>query len=116
MIRIVEGGRTAIESSIVELPLRRSELPNESVEVVSVFFVTLASTLCSKIELIPPFELCFWRQWHLAGLLAADQITAHGHHSLASLRPKRRDDICRPRSPIKTGDGCLLNLESVHEG
>jgi hypothetical protein len=57
MIQVVEGGRAAIESGIVELPLRRSELPNELVKVVSIFFVTYASALRGKIELIPLFGL-----------------------------------------------------------
>src|ERR1035438_5077223 len=29
---------------------------------------------------------------------------------------ERRDDVGRPRSPIKTGEDCLLNLESIHQG
>jgi DNA-binding HxlR family transcriptional regulator len=33
----------------------------------------------------------------------------------AAFRPKRRDDVGRPRSPIKTGEDCLVDLESIHK-
>ena len=39
VIRVVEGRRAAIERGIVELPLRRSDLPNELRELAPVFFV-----------------------------------------------------------------------------
>src|SRR5258706_12583448 len=75
VIRVVEGCRAAIESGIVEPPPRRCELPNELREVAPVFFVTQASALRGKIELIQPFELGLRRQRHLAGFLAAHQVT-----------------------------------------
>ena len=115
VIRIVEGRCAAIERGIIEFPLRRSDLPNELRKIVPVFVVAGPAALGGKIILIPPLELSLWRQRHLAGFLAADQITAHGDHGLAALRPERRDDVGRPRSPITTSDDCFLDLESIHQ-
>src|SRR6266576_3165143 len=61
MVRIVEGRCAAIERGIIEVPLRRSELPNELRKVVSVFVVAGAAAFRRKIILIPPFELSLWR-------------------------------------------------------
>src|SRR4030095_8103534 len=93
MIRIVKGRSGSIERGIIELPLGRSELPNQLRKLLSVFFVAGATTFGGKIELIPPFELSLWRQRDLASFLVADQITAHGDHGLAALRPERCEDV-----------------------
>src|SRR5262245_56023361 len=90
VIRMVEGRCATIERRIIEVPLRRSKLPDELRKIVPVFVVACAAAFGGKIKLVPPFELSLWRQRHLAGFLAADQITAHRHHGLAALRPKRR--------------------------
>jgi hypothetical protein len=45
-----------------------------------------------------------------------NQITAHGDQGFAALRPERRYDIGRTRSPIKTGQDRLLDPQSVHQG
>src|SRR5262245_1209029 len=116
VIRIVEGYCRAFERDIIERPLRRGDLPNELRKVVPVFVIPRAAAFGGKIILIPPLELILWRQRRLAEFLAADQITAHGHHRLAALRPKRRDDVCRPRSPVKSGENRLLDFESIHQG
>src|SRR5439155_24245465 len=99
-----------------EVPFRRSDLPNELRKVVSVFVVAGAAAFGGKIILVPPLELSVGRQRHPAGFLAADEITADRHHGLAALRPERGDDVGRPRSPIKTGHGRLLDFESIQEG
>ena len=57
VIRIVEGCRTAIERGIVELPLRRSDLPDELRKIVPVFFVARPAAFGGEIILVPPFEL-----------------------------------------------------------
>ena len=116
VIRIVEGRRAAIERGVVEVPLRRSELPDELRKIVPVFLVAGPAALGGEIELVPPFELGLRRQRHLAGFLAADQIAAHGDHGLAALRPERRDDVGGPRAPIAAGDDRLLDLERIHQG
>src|SRR6202008_205249 len=98
---------TALERDVVEVPLRGRNLPNELREVVPVSVVAGPAALRGKVVLVPPFELRLWRQRHLAGFLTADQITAHGDERRAALRPERRDDVSRPRAPIKTSDDSL---------
>src|SRR5215212_7504330 len=68
-----------------------------------------------KVILVPPLELSLWRQRQLVGFTAADQITTHGDEGLAALRPECRDDVGCLRSPIVTGDGRPLDLESIHQ-
>ena len=68
-----------------------------------------------KVILVPPLELSLWRQRHLAGLLAADQVPAHRDEGLAALREDGRDDVGRARAPIKTGQDRLLDPERIHQ-
>src|SRR5271165_7547806 len=116
VIWIVEGRGGAIERRIIELPLRRGDLPNESGKIISVFLVAGPAALRGEIILVPPLVLSLRRQRHLVGFWAGDQITAQGDKGLAALRPKCRDDIGRPSSPVITGDDRLLDLESIHHG
>src|SRR6202795_2903784 len=81
-----------------------------------VFFVACPATFRGEIKLVPQFELSLWRQRRHSGFLVADQITADGDEGLAALRPEPRDDVSRARPPIKTGDGRLLELQTVHQG
>src|SRR5215813_3958971 len=113
MVRIVEGGRAAIESRVVEIPLGRSGLPDQPRELTPILFVAGTAAIRRKIELVPPFVLGLWRQRHLAGFLIADEIAAHRHHGLGTLWPERCEDIGGPRSPVKAGENRLLDLESV---
>ena len=87
VVRIVESGRAAIEGGVVEIPFRRRDLPDEFGEIAPVFVVAGAAAFGGKIELVPPLQFGLWRQRHLAGFLAADQITAHRDHGLAALGP-----------------------------
>jgi len=57
VIRVVEGRRRAIERGGIEMPFRRSELPNELRKIVSVFVVADPAAFRGKIILIPPFAL-----------------------------------------------------------
>ena len=86
MIRIVERPCGAIERCIVKLPFWRSELPNEFRKVMSVLVVPRTPTLSREIVLVPPLELG-WGGSGISPRLAADQITAHGYHSLTALGP-----------------------------
>src|SRR5215831_18095805 len=61
MIRVIEGRCAAIERRIIEVPFRRSELPDELVEIMTVFFVACAAAFRRKIKLVPPFEFGLWR-------------------------------------------------------
>ena len=116
MIRIFKSSRAAIECGIVKVPFRRSELPDELRKIVPIFFVAGAAAFGSKIILIPPLKFSAWRQWHSARRLAADQITTHGDHGLAALRPERGDDVGRPRSPITPANDRFIDFQSIHEG
>src|SRR6516164_4846991 len=100
---------------IVEGLFRRSELPDQLREIVTILVVAGAAALGREIELIPPLQLGLWRQRHLAGFLAADQIAAHRNHGLAALWPERRHDVGRPRAPVETGKRGLVDLERVHQ-
>jgi hypothetical protein len=60
MVRVVERGRAAIEGGIVELPLRRSELSDQSVEVMPVLLVADPAALGGEIELVPPLKFGLW--------------------------------------------------------
>src|SRR5271168_841617 len=62
-------------------------------KVVPVFVVTGEAAVRGEIELVPPLELSLRWQRRLAGFLAADQVTTHGDEGLASVGPKRCDDI-----------------------
>jgi len=75
VIRIVERGGAAVESSIVEIPFRRGELPNQPREIVPVFGETFAAAFGGKVKLIPPLQFGLGWQRHLASFLAADQRT-----------------------------------------
>src|SRR6267142_6076179 len=116
VIRVVEGPCGAIEHRIIEVPFRRAVLPDELVEVVPVFGVPERAALRRKVILVPPPQFSRWRQRLQVCLEVGDQITAHGDERLATFRPERRDDGGRPRSPIETGNDCLLDLESIHQG
>src|SRR5271168_1374729 len=116
MIWVLEGRCTAIECGIIEVPLRRGELPDELCKIMPVFLIAVPAAFRGKVKLIPPLELSLRRQRRLASRLAADQITAHGDDRLAAFWPERRHDVGRPRSPIKARDDRLLDLESIHEG
>src|SRR5208337_4368265 len=116
MVRIVERCRTAVERRVIELPSRRSDLPDELGKIVPVFVVALPSAFRGEVVLIPPLELGLGRQRYLAGFLAADQVAAYGDEGIAALRPERGDDFGGPCSPIIARDRRPLDLESIHQG
>src|SRR6266567_1365626 len=109
MIRIVEGHGAAPERGIVEVPVWRSELPDELRKVAPVFVVPSPAAFGGEVILVPPLELSRWRQRHRAGLLAADQIPTHRDETLAAIREDSRDDVGRARAPIKTAEDRLLD-------
>src|SRR5262245_50073303 len=57
VIRIVEGRRAAIECGVVEVPLRRSGLPDQLGKVVPVFLIADPAAFGGEIVLVPPLEL-----------------------------------------------------------
>src|SRR5437867_12138259 len=56
VIWIVQGRRAAIEGGCIEVPFRRSQLPNELREVMAIFFVSCPASLRRKIMLVRPLE------------------------------------------------------------
>src|ERR1700752_5463840 len=82
---------------------------------MSVLVVPRTPTLSREIVLVPPLELGCRRQRRLTCRLAADEITAHGHHRLTALGPQSSDDVGGPRPPVKAGKNGLLDLERVHQ-
>ena len=101
VVRIIQSCRAAVKRGIVEVPIRRSDLPNELRELAPIFVVAIAAALRGKIVLIPPLKLRLWGQRYLAGFLVADQITAYGNQGLAAFRPQGRDNVGRACPPIK---------------
>src|SRR5689334_7933755 len=87
MIWVGECSSSAIEGGIIEVPLRRRELPDQPCKVVRVPLVASPAALRREIVLVPPVKLRLRWQRYSAGLLAADQITADGDHGLTSLWP-----------------------------
>ena len=115
VIRVVERGGAALERGVVEVPLRRGRPPDEPRELAPVALVPGPAALGREVVLVPPLALGLRRQRQLAGLLASDQIPAHRHEPGAPLRPQRRDDVGRPRSPVGAGDDRRLDPEGVHQ-
>ena len=115
VIRVVERGGAALERGVVEVPLRRGRPPDEPRELAPVALVPGPAALGREVVLVPPLPLGLRRQRQLAGLLASDQIPAHRDEPGAPLRPERRDDVGRPRSPVGAGDDRLLDPEGVHQ-
>src|SRR5262249_58829404 len=101
MVRIFEGGRAALESGVIEIPFRRSLLPDQLRKIVPVLVVAFPAAFGREIKLIPPFEFRLWRQRNLARFLATDQITAHGNERFATFRPERRNHIGRSGAQSK---------------
>src|SRR5262249_20338210 len=104
MIRVVEASRAALERRIVEMPLGRRELPDELVEVTQVFGVAGPAALGCEVELVPPLQLCWWRQRYHAGLLAADEVSTDRDQRLAALLPECGDDVGGPCPPVEAGE------------
>ena len=115
VIGVVERGGAALERGVVEVPLRRGRPPDEPRELAPVALVPGPAALGREVVLVPPLPLGLRRQRQLAGLLAADEISAHGDEPGAPPRPERGDDVGRPRSPVGAGDDRRLDPEGVHQ-
>src|SRR5258708_17935637 len=61
MIGVVERSGGAIKRGIIEIPLRRSELPDQLREVVPVFVIADPAAFGGKIKLVPPLQFGLWR-------------------------------------------------------
>src|ERR1700733_8805877 len=107
---VSESRRATIERGVVEIPFRRSDLPDQLGKIVPVLVVAGPAAFGGEIKLVPPLQLGLRRQRRLAGFLITDQVTADGDQSLAALRPECRHDACSTRAPIETREGRFLDL------
>jgi hypothetical protein len=57
VVRVFEGLCAALEGGVIEVPFRRSLLPDQLGKIVPVFVVAFPTAFGSKIKLIPPLEL-----------------------------------------------------------
>lgn len=57
---------------------------------------------------MPPTPFSLWLQRQFVTFRVLDEISIHRHHRLAALRPERRDDIRRPRSPGRSRRGSTI--------
>src|SRR5271168_733827 len=105
MVRVVEGSCCAVVRGIVEIPLRRSLVPDELIELVEVFRVAGLADWSSEIVLVPKQERRLGWPRHLVAFRAADQIAADGNDCLAAFRPQYRHDVRCARAPVKACDG-----------
>jgi hypothetical protein len=115
LIRVAERSRAALECGIVEIPLRRRELPDQLGKIAGIFVVAGPAAFRGEIVLVPPRKLGLRRQWRAVRCLTADQIAAHRDQRGAALRPNGRDDAGCPGAPIEPGDNRLLDLEGIHQ-
>ena len=53
MVRVVEGSCCAVVCGIVEIPLRRSLVPDELIELVEVFRIAGLADFSGEIVLVP---------------------------------------------------------------
>ncbi|MNN00442.1 hypothetical protein D3C81_1130330 [compost metagenome] len=82
---------------------------------MGVLLVTGATTVSGEVELIPPLQFRLGWQRVLAGRLVADQIAADRDQRLDPLRPQRRDNVGRTRTPVIATEHRLLDLQGIHE-
>jgi len=73
VVRVVEGGCTARKRRVIEVPLRRSRLPDKLRELAPVFLVAGPAALSGEIELVPKIKFGLRRGRQLAGFLIADR-------------------------------------------
>ncbi|MCY1405604.1 hypothetical protein D9M71_208480 [compost metagenome] len=90
-------------------------MPDQLGEVVGVFRVSGATAVGGEVELIPPLQFRLGWQRVLAGRLVADQVSTDRDQRLDPLRPQRRDNAGRTRTPVITTEHRLLDLQRIHE-
>ena len=115
MVGVVEGRCCAVVRGIVEIPLWRSLVPDELIELVEVFRIAGLADWGGEIVLVPEQERGLGWPRHLVARRAADQIAADGNDRLAAFRPECCHDVRRARAPVKAGDGSCLDLERIHQ-
>jgi hypothetical protein len=115
MIGVVQCRGAAIEGGVSEIPLRRSELPDEPGKVAPVLLVPGPPAFRGEVVLVPPLELGLGRQRRLVGFATTDQIATHRDQPSAPFRPDGRNDVGSARAPVEPADHGPPDLESVHQ-
>src|ERR1700727_2814432 len=116
MVWVVEGSCCAVVRGIIEIPLRRSLVPDELIELSEIFRIARLADLSCEIILVPKCACTLGRQWCLVARRTADQIAADGNDRLAAFRPSYCHDVRCARAPVKAGDDGFPNSECVHKG
>jgi hypothetical protein len=115
VVGVVERRRAALVGRVVELPLRRRELPDQLVELTPVLGVAAPAALGGEVVLVPPAELGLRRQGLLVRLEVDDDVAADRDQPLQALRPQRGEGDRRPGSPVETGDDRPVDLDCVQQ-
>ena len=84
MVRVGEGRCCAVVRGIVEIPLRRSLVPDELIELVEVFRIAGLADFSGEIVLVPKCECGLGRPRCLVARRAANQIAADGNDCLTA--------------------------------
>ncbi len=86
MIRIVEGRGAALEGGLVEVPFRRSELPDELRKVTPVLVVAGSAAFRGEVILVPPLVLRLRWQSNTGTTTGAQPVVATVSCRLAGYR------------------------------
>src|SRR3984957_18012324 len=84
MVGIVEGRCCAVVRGVVKIPLWRSLVPYELIELVEVFRIPGLADWGGEIILVPKQKRGLGWYWRLVARRAADQIAADGKDRLAA--------------------------------
>jgi len=104
MVRVVEGICCAVVRGIVEIPRRRSLVPDELIELVEIFRAAGLADFSGEIVLVPECECSLGRPRCLVARRAANLIVADGNDCLSAFRPKHRHGVRCARAPFKASD------------
>src|SRR5262245_22715559 len=99
-IRIVEGTRAALESLVVELPVRRPQPPDELAELAPVLVEPGAAALGAEIVLIPEAVLLLRHVRRDRAGNVLDVVAIAGDEGAHALRPQCRDDAGGAATPV----------------
>jgi hypothetical protein len=111
MIRIVEGRCRAVEGCVIEVPLGRSDLPDELRKFIAVLFIARTAAFSGEVELIPPRELCLGRldscvdsNCSISSLLFLnDSLLAQPNVNAKTSAPRSRNSISNCRLVMEVG-------------
>ena len=115
VVRIVVGRRRALETGIVELPVRRPLRPQYLRDLAPVGGKAGAATLELKVILVPQRQFALRTQRHHGVGNILDQIGIDADEADAALRPQRRSDASRPATPIVAREYRTFDVKRIHQ-